>query len=281
MRGLVEQEARPRLRGGAAPDQRAQLHQRDAGPLRHQERGRDAPRLRRRAAARPRGGEARATASTARTSTSWTSRRAVLVRRPRLPALRRDDQGRLDPNGILSARPARHLAGARCALDDGPRSQRGRRRRRRRVRPAPSVARRLVDGGARVLLLEAGGRDENPAIHDPGRVHELWLSEVDWAYETVPQAHAAAPARLAPRPRPRRVELPQRDDLGARRTGGLRHLGLSGRRRLVVGGRTTGLRAHRAAGARRARHREPAHVVRAGRHPRLDRRGGAGVRDPV
>ena len=31
------------------------------------------------------------------------------------------------------------------------------------------VARRLVDGGARVLLLEAGGRDDNPAIHDPGR----------------------------------------------------------------------------------------------------------------
>ncbi|HEV8459244.1 MAG TPA: GMC family oxidoreductase N-terminal domain-containing protein [Gaiellaceae bacterium] len=52
------------------------------------------------------------------------------------------------------------------------------------------VARRLVDSGAHVLLLEAGGRDENPAIHDPGRVHELWLSEVDWAYETVPQAHA-------------------------------------------------------------------------------------------
>ena len=44
------------------------------------------------------------------------------------------------------------------------------------------VARRLVDSGARVLLLEAGGRDENPAIHDPGRVHELWLSEVDWAF---------------------------------------------------------------------------------------------------
>ncbi|HVN60303.1 MAG TPA: GMC family oxidoreductase N-terminal domain-containing protein, partial [Gaiellaceae bacterium] len=52
------------------------------------------------------------------------------------------------------------------------------------------VARRLVDSGARVLLLEAGGRDESPAIHDPGRVHELWLSEVDWAYETVPQPHA-------------------------------------------------------------------------------------------
>jgi choline dehydrogenase-like flavoprotein len=58
------------------------------------------------------------------------------------------------------------------------------------------VARRLVDSGARVLLLEAGGRDDNPAIHDPGRIHELWLSDVDWAYETVPQAHAAG-RRLA------------------------------------------------------------------------------------
>ena len=30
------------------------------------------------------------------------------------------------------------------------------------------AARRLVDRGARVLLLEAGGPDDNPAIHDPG-----------------------------------------------------------------------------------------------------------------
>ncbi len=58
------------------------------------------------------------------------------------------------------------------------------------------VARRLVDSGANVLLLEAGGPDESPAIHDPGRVHELWLSDVDWAYETVPQPHAAG-RRLA------------------------------------------------------------------------------------
>ena len=63
------------------------------------------------------------------------------------------------------------------------------------------VARRLVDGGAHVLLLEAGGRDDNPAIHDPGRVHELWLSEVDWAYETVPQRHAGERRLAWPRGR--------------------------------------------------------------------------------
>ena len=32
--------------------------------------------------------------------------------------------------------------------------------------------------------------DTNPAIEDPGRLHELWLTEDDWAYETVPQRHA-------------------------------------------------------------------------------------------
>jgi choline dehydrogenase len=63
------------------------------------------------------------------------------------------------------------------------------------------VARRLVDAGRRVLLLEAGGRDEHPAIHDPGRVHELWNSEVDWAYETVPQAHAGGRRLAWPRGR--------------------------------------------------------------------------------
>ncbi len=63
------------------------------------------------------------------------------------------------------------------------------------------VARRLVDGGRRVLLLEAGGRDEHPAIDDPGRVHELWNTEVDWAYETVPQSHAGGRRLAWPRGR--------------------------------------------------------------------------------
>ncbi len=53
------------------------------------------------------------------------------------------------------------------------------------------VARRLVDAGASVVLLEAGGPDVNPAIHDPSRVFELWDSEQDWGYRTVPQAACA------------------------------------------------------------------------------------------
>lgn len=53
------------------------------------------------------------------------------------------------------------------------------------------VTRRMVDRGARVLLLEAGGPDTDPAIHDPRRFGELWFGERDWAYLTVPQEHAA------------------------------------------------------------------------------------------
>ncbi len=53
------------------------------------------------------------------------------------------------------------------------------------------IARRLVDAGSSVLLLEAGGPDTNPAIHDPVRLHELWDSPDDWGYRTSPQKHAA------------------------------------------------------------------------------------------
>ena len=45
------------------------------------------------------------------------------------------------------------------------------------------VARRLVDAGASVTLLEAGGPDADPAIHDPRRVIELRGSAVDWAHD--------------------------------------------------------------------------------------------------
>jgi choline dehydrogenase-like flavoprotein len=61
------------------------------------------------------------------------------------------------------------------------------------------IARRLVDAGARVILLEAGGEDTNPAIHEPSRVFELWGSPQDWNYYTAPQEHAAGRALHWPR----------------------------------------------------------------------------------
>ena len=66
------------------------------------------------------------------------------------------------------------------------------------------VARRMADRGARVLLLEAGGADTDPAIHDPRRFGELWFGERDWAYLTAPQEHAAGRRYRAIRRRPRR-----------------------------------------------------------------------------
>lgn len=61
------------------------------------------------------------------------------------------------------------------------------------------VARRLVDAGIEVTLIEAGGYDTNPAIHDPSRAGELWHSAEDWDFFTVPQEHAAG----------RRLHLPR------------------------------------------------------------------------
>jgi choline dehydrogenase len=54
-----------------------------------------------------------------------------------------------------------------------------------------ALTRRLIDAGVSVLLLEAGGPDDSPAIHDPARFHELWGAAEDWAYYTTPQAQAA------------------------------------------------------------------------------------------
>jgi choline dehydrogenase len=54
-----------------------------------------------------------------------------------------------------------------------------------------ALTRRLVDAGVDVLLLEAGGPDDSPAIYDPARFHELWLAAEDWAYYTTAQPHAA------------------------------------------------------------------------------------------
>jgi choline dehydrogenase-like flavoprotein len=52
------------------------------------------------------------------------------------------------------------------------------------------IARRLVEAGRRVAIVEAGGPDDNPAIHDPGRAWELWNSPEDYAFTTEPQEHS-------------------------------------------------------------------------------------------
>ncbi|TDP91516.1 choline dehydrogenase [Leucobacter luti] len=66
------------------------------------------------------------------------------------------------------------------------------------------VARRLADAGVTVTILEAGGEDTNPAIHDLSRMGELWHSADDWDYFTTPQPGAAG----------RRLHLPRGKVLG-------------------------------------------------------------------
>src|ERR1700678_4524390 len=61
------------------------------------------------------------------------------------------------------------------------------------------IARRLVDAGRRVALVEAGGPDYNPAIHQPNRSWELWNTPEDWAYTTEPQEHSRKTALFWPR----------------------------------------------------------------------------------
>lgn len=52
-----------------------------------------------------------------------------------------------------------------------------------------ATAARLADHGLRVLLLEAGGRDSSPDIHDPAGVFRLWGGPEDYNYFTAPQRH--------------------------------------------------------------------------------------------
>lgn len=52
------------------------------------------------------------------------------------------------------------------------------------------VTRRLVDAGLKLLLLEAGPRDDMPAIHNPPEAMALWHSAVDWGFSTQPQIYA-------------------------------------------------------------------------------------------
>ena len=63
-----------------------------------------------------------------------------------------------------------------------------------------AVAGRLSEDGRReVLLLEAGGPDREPKIHVPARFSELFHTDVDWDYVTVPQAGLNGRREYVPR----------------------------------------------------------------------------------
>ncbi|MBX3098976.1 MAG: GMC family oxidoreductase N-terminal domain-containing protein [Salinibacterium sp.] len=66
------------------------------------------------------------------------------------------------------------------------------------------VTGRVVEAGHSTLLLEAGGSDSNPMIHELSGMGSLWHGPEDWDYYTVPQAHAAN----------RRLHLPRGKVLG-------------------------------------------------------------------
>lgn len=61
------------------------------------------------------------------------------------------------------------------------------------------AARRLLDRGLRVLLLEAGGKDNHIFIRAPAAFPKLYRSKFDWNFETVPQEHSAGRRYYWPR----------------------------------------------------------------------------------
>jgi choline dehydrogenase len=63
------------------------------------------------------------------------------------------------------------------------------------------VARRLVDAGRSVALVEAGGSADDPRITTPSRLFELWESDLDYAFVTEPQEHAGGVVVPLPRGR--------------------------------------------------------------------------------
>ncbi|WBB69041.1 GMC family oxidoreductase N-terminal domain-containing protein [Micromonospora sp. WMMD812] len=61
------------------------------------------------------------------------------------------------------------------------------------------VARRLVDAGYRVVVIEAGPSDTREEIGDPLRGAALFGGEVDWGFGTEPQPHAGGRVLYQPR----------------------------------------------------------------------------------
>jgi choline dehydrogenase-like flavoprotein len=43
------------------------------------------------------------------------------------------------------------------------------------------------DRSVSVLLVEAGGEDDDPRIHDPTAWPQLWKSDSDWSFVTEPE----------------------------------------------------------------------------------------------
>ncbi|AGF73768.1 GMC family oxidoreductase [Corynebacterium halotolerans] len=66
------------------------------------------------------------------------------------------------------------------------------------------IARRLIDAGQKVAVLEAGDHDLNPAISTVHTLGALWHGPEDWNYYTTEQPHAAG----------RRLHLPRGKVLG-------------------------------------------------------------------
>ena len=61
------------------------------------------------------------------------------------------------------------------------------------------LARRLLDAGRTVTIVEAGDQDVNPDIDDVSRLGFLWESPVDWNYRTTPQPGLAGRSLHLPR----------------------------------------------------------------------------------
>ena len=116
------------------------------------------------------------------------------------------------------------------------------------------IARRLVDAGRRVALVEAGGPDYNPAIHQPNRAWELWNAAGRLGLQHRAAAALAQDlAVLAARQGARRVERAERHDLHPGREVRLRRLGLQRRPRLVLPRRAAVLQEVRGLRGRRER----------------------------
>lgn len=63
------------------------------------------------------------------------------------------------------------------------------------------IARRLLDHGYTVHVIEAGPADENPMVHTPQGWPALLQRELDWAVMTTPQRHAKDRSPYWPRGR--------------------------------------------------------------------------------